>query len=40
MLSPQPEGEYTVTFPVVPELVTEGATLEEALEMPKMHWRP
>ncbi|HEY5314692.1 MAG TPA: type II toxin-antitoxin system HicB family antitoxin [Pirellulales bacterium] len=32
MLSPQPEGGYTVTSPVVPELVTEGETLEAALE--------
>lgn len=27
---PQPEGGYTVTCPVIPELVTEGDTLEEA----------
>ena len=27
---PQPEGGYTVTCPIVPELVTEGDTLEEA----------
>jgi antitoxin HicB len=27
---PQPEGGYTVTSPVLPELVTEGDTLEEA----------
>jgi antitoxin HicB len=32
VLSPQPEGGYTVTSPVVPELVTEGDTVEEALE--------
>ena len=31
VLSPQPEGGYTVTSPVLPELVTEGDTLEEAL---------
>lgn len=31
-LTPQPEGGYTVTSPVLPELVTEGATLDEALE--------
>jgi len=29
---PQPEGGYTVTSPVLPELVTEGDTVEEALE--------
>jgi antitoxin HicB len=27
---PQPEGGFTVTSPVLPELVTEGDTLEEA----------
>lgn len=32
ILSPQPEGGFTVTSPVVPELVTEGDTVEEALE--------
>jgi antitoxin HicB len=26
----QPEGGYTVTSPVLPELLTEGDTLEEA----------
>ena len=26
----QPEGGYTVTCPVLPELLTEGDTLEEA----------
>lgn len=31
LLSPQPEGGYTVTSPLVPELVTEGDTVEEAL---------
>ena len=31
MLIPQPEGGYTVTSPVLPELVTEGDTIEEAL---------
>jgi antitoxin HicB len=28
--SPQPEGGYTVTSPILPELITEGDTLEEA----------
>ena len=31
VLSPQPEGGYTVTSPVLPELVTEGDTVKEAL---------
>ena len=30
-LTAQPEGGYTVTSPVLPELLTEGDTLEEAL---------
>ena len=30
-LEPQPEGGYTVTSPVLPELLTEGATVHEAL---------
>lgn len=32
LLSPQPEGGYTVTSPVLPEFVTEGETPEEAVE--------
>jgi antitoxin HicB len=31
ILSPQPEGGYIVTSPLLPELVTEGDTLDEAL---------
>jgi len=31
LLTAQPEGGYTVTSPVLPELLTEGDTLEEAL---------
>ncbi len=31
VLEPQPEGGFTVTSPVLPELVTEGDTAEEAL---------
>ena len=31
VLEPQPEGGYTVTCPVLPELVTEGNTVQEAL---------
>jgi antitoxin HicB len=30
IFSPQPEGGYTVTSPAVPELITEGDTLDEA----------
>jgi antitoxin HicB len=30
VFTPQPEGGYTVTSPILPELVTEGDTLEEA----------
>jgi antitoxin HicB len=32
LLAPQPEGGYTVTSPLIPELVTEGDTAEEALD--------
>ncbi len=32
ILAPQPEGGFTVTSPLLPELVTEGDTIEEALE--------
>jgi antitoxin HicB len=30
VFTPQPEGGYTATSPVLPELLTEGDTLEEA----------
>ena len=30
-LAPQPEGGYTVTSPLLPELVTEGDSVDEAL---------
>jgi antitoxin HicB len=30
LFSPQPEGGFTVTSPVLPELVSEGDTLDEA----------
>ena len=30
VFTPQPEGGYTVTSPVLPELLTEGDTLAEA----------
>ena len=33
VFTPQPEGGYTVTSPVLPELITEGDTLEEAITM-------
>ena len=32
ILEVQPEGGYTVTSPALPELLTEGDTLEEAVE--------
>lgn len=32
VLTPQPEGGYTVTSPLLPELVTEGNSLDESLE--------
>jgi antitoxin HicB len=32
LLTPQPEGGYTVTSPALPELLTEGDSLEEALQ--------
>ncbi len=32
LLSPQPEGGLTITSPLLPELLTEGDTVEEALE--------
>lgn len=32
VMRPQPEGGFTVTSPVLPELVTEGDTVEEALQ--------
>ena len=31
ILTPQPEGGYTVTSPLLPELVTEGDSVGEAL---------
>ena len=30
-LEPQPEGGYTVTSPLLPELITDGDTVAEAL---------
>ncbi len=32
IFEPQPEGGYTVTSPALPELVTEGDSIEDALE--------
>ncbi len=32
VLTPQPEGGYTVTSPLLPELVAEGDSLDESLE--------
>jgi antitoxin HicB len=31
VLQPQPEGGYLVTCPLLPELITEGDTVQEAL---------
>ena len=31
VLEPQPEGGYVVTSPLVPELITEGDSVSEAL---------
>lgn len=31
VFSPQPEGGFTVTSPLLPELITEGDTFEEAM---------
>ena len=31
VLTPQPEGGYTVTSPLFPELITEGDSIDEAL---------
>ena len=31
ILEPQPEGGYTVTCPLLPELITEGDTIPECL---------
>ena len=31
ILTPQPEGGFTVTSPLLPELVTEGDTIDDAL---------
>ncbi|MDE3089766.1 MAG: type II toxin-antitoxin system HicB family antitoxin [Chloroflexota bacterium] len=32
VLDPQPEGGFTVTCPLLPELITEGDTVQEALD--------
>lgn len=32
VFSPQPEGGFTVTSPILPELVSEGDSLDEAYE--------
>ena len=33
VLEPQPEGGFTVTVPALPEVVTQGETEEEAIDM-------
>ena len=32
VLEPQPEGGYVVTCPLLPELITEGDTIQDALQ--------
>jgi antitoxin HicB len=32
VLDPQPEGGYVVTCPLLPELITEGDTVQDALQ--------
>ena len=32
ILEPQPEGGYTVTSPLIPEFLTEGDSVEDAIE--------
>jgi len=32
ILEPQPEGGYVVTCPLLPELITEGENMQEALQ--------
>ena len=32
IFEPQPEGGFTVTSPLLPELITEGDTVDDALE--------
>jgi antitoxin HicB len=32
IFEPQPEGGFTVTSPLLPELITEGDTFDDALE--------
>jgi antitoxin HicB len=32
VLEPQPEGGYVVTCPLLPELITEGETVRDALK--------
>jgi antitoxin HicB len=32
VFEPQPEGGYTVTSPLLPELITEGDSVEDAME--------
>ncbi len=32
VFEPQPEGGFTVTSPLLPELITEGNTIEDSME--------
>ncbi|MCY4624856.1 MAG: type II toxin-antitoxin system HicB family antitoxin [Chloroflexi bacterium] len=38
LLEPQPEGGFTVTSPLVPELITEGDNLDEVIEHVQDAW--
>ena len=38
LLEPQPEGGFTVTSPLVPELITEGDNLDEVIEHVQDCW--
>ena len=40
IFEPQPEGGYTVTSPLLPELLTEGDTLADALDSLRTRSRP
>jgi antitoxin HicB len=35
VLTPQPEGGFTVSVPELPDVITDGETREQALEMAK-----
>jgi antitoxin HicB len=37
VFEPQPEGGYTLTYPVLPELITEGNTIAKVLAIIEAH---